>query len=176
MAPRPTRCSRCTAARLLECTSAERSVVESRLMLAAGEIRALRGSDVVVQPIDGRAGRHTGFERRGEDERLERRAGLALGVGRAIERALGEVAAADQGAHVTRRGFDGDERRLQRAARRSSCPARRAAWRPSPPRTSGRRNRASYRRGGRPSMRDRRRTVQTELRARGSRSTGRWTR
>ena len=49
---------------------------------------------------------------------LKAEPGLALGVGGAVERALGEVAAADQGAHVAGRRFDGDERRLQRGALR----------------------------------------------------------
>ncbi len=53
------------------------------------------------------------FERRGEEERLERRAGLPPAAARAVELRLREVAAADERQHVAGARIDRDERRLQ---------------------------------------------------------------
>ena len=64
-----------------------------------------------------RVGGQAAFERRKINERLERRAGLALGRDRAVELAFGIIAAADQ--RVDRAiGIERDERALAR--RRSS--------------------------------------------------------
>ncbi len=67
----------------------------------------------LVEPGDDRGGRVAHLERRGVDERLERGSGLPVRLGRAIERALGEVAATDERAHFARVRVERDERALQ---------------------------------------------------------------
>ena len=57
------------------------------------------------------------LERRDVDERLERRAGLALGLDRAVELAAEEVVAADHGLHIARLRLEGDDGALGMLAR-----------------------------------------------------------
>ena len=61
----------------------------------------------------GRLRRDTAGERRGEDERLERRPGLPLALDGEVELALREARAADHREHPPVPGIDGDERRLR---------------------------------------------------------------
>ena len=93
----PARCATCTAIVLIDCASA-----------SARRHLALIAVDVIVRPpiadpdrrVDKTVGRaQPGFEPGEVDERLERRAGLALRLGRAIELAVVVVAAADHRAH-----------------------------------------------------------------------------
>ena len=77
--------------------------------------------DRIVEVDRSRRRREAGFERGGVDERLERRARLALRLDGAVEMALVEVAAADHRAHVAGRR---DPSRSSAACRRR--PARRS--------------------------------------------------
>ena len=97
--------------------------------------RALQRGDRIVELIDDGRRRIAGLERGGVDERLERRAGLAVRLDGAVEVALVEVAAADHRAHVAGRRIERDERGLQRLGGRrrrraaSAAAARRACQR-----------------------------------------------
>ena len=82
-------------------------------MLVLGQPLLLVHEQRIVQPRDQRRRRVPCLERRGVDERLERRSGLPLRLEGAIEPALGEVAAADQREHVSVGRIHGDERPLQ---------------------------------------------------------------
>ena len=79
-------------------------VVDDELLLAPG---ARDGEDALARRPQ-RAGRVALLQRRGEDERLDRRARLALALGGEVERARRVVAPADHRAHLAALVVDGD--------------------------------------------------------------------
>ena len=98
-------------------------VVRRPVRPAASRPRSFRWSRIV-------AGRVPGLERRGVDERLERRAWLAARLHGAVEAALREVASADHRAHVARAWIHRDQRGLQRGRiARRACGLRASASR-----------------------------------------------
>ena len=111
----PTSSSIRTAARLLDVRSAVRIVIDGLSRCSSSGTHApCERHDRLIELVDERGRRETALERGRIDERLERRARLALGLRGAIEGALREVAAADHRAHVAGVRVHGHERRLQR--------------------------------------------------------------
>jgi len=74
-----------------------------RAEIVAGVVLRPPALDVDRCVLPDRLGRQSGLDRGQVDERLERRAGLTPRGDRAIELAVGVVAAADQGAHFAAR-------------------------------------------------------------------------
>ena len=93
----PTSTPSCTAMVLTECTSASCSVIGAAIaaVVILGRI-AVDGDGLIGAH---RIGVEAALQRRQIDERLERAARLAARLGRAVERAFGIVAPADQRAH-----------------------------------------------------------------------------
>ena len=118
-APRamPTRCCRSAAAALFDSSSAARSVSASGCspFAARAPLGIARRGDV-PQVRQHRHRRVAVRERRGVDERLERRSRLALAAHRAVEGAARVVGAADHREDVAGRRIDRDERRLEARA------------------------------------------------------------
>ena len=109
------RCCSAVAARLFDSISAARSVSASGVSPPA--LRGAHSSGpcgaIVVSPSRTLTGEYPFVERGGEQERLERGAGLPAAAPRAVELRLPEVAAADEREHVAVARIDRDERRLQ---------------------------------------------------------------
>ena len=82
-------------------------------MLVLGDPAALRRLDRLVEAGDQARRGDARLERRGVDERLERRARLAARLDGAVEAALGEGAAADHDADFAGARIHGDDAALQ---------------------------------------------------------------
>ena len=114
-----------TAARLLDTRSASRIVNVSSSTWPSCGYPCTRGRQHRIAQVPKNRGRSkTMLQRRGVQERLERRSRLPSCLGDPIEAALVELTASDERPHFSCVGIEGDERRLQRTVGRPLLRAR----------------------------------------------------